>query len=142
MPVTFSVVSGPGTINGNNLSAEGDPDEDVAVTVRASQGGNDNYNPTHTDKTFVVHLVSGLEPEPGGFSIHPNPATSTIIVRLPVSPAFKALVLKDVLGRDVIDMDITQQELTVDVEKFPRGIYIVRITGDDQITYTKKIILR
>jgi hypothetical protein len=29
-----------------------------------------------------------------------------------------------------------------DVEKFPRGIYIVRLTGDDKFVYTKRIILK
>lgn len=54
LPVSFSIVSGPGTItNGNILSHTGAG----SVVVRASQGGSSIYNPaTSVDATITVSL--------------------------------------------------------------------------------------
>jgi len=68
--------------------------------------------------------------------------TSTIVVQLPLSSPFKAFALKDVAGRDVLNMEITRQEIAPDVEKFPGGIYIVRLIGDQKIASNKRVILK
>jgi hypothetical protein len=55
LPITYSLVSGPATLNGNVLTltrASG------AVVVRASQAGNDSYNPAaEVTRTFNVRAV-------------------------------------------------------------------------------------
>ena len=51
LTVSFSVVSGPGSINGSTLTYSGAG----SVVVRASQAGNGNYNPaTNVDRTITV----------------------------------------------------------------------------------------
>jgi hypothetical protein len=51
LAVSFSIVSGPATISGNTVTIIGAG----TVTVRASQGGNDNYNPApDVDQSFTV----------------------------------------------------------------------------------------
>ncbi|MEK7675541.1 MAG: MBG domain-containing protein, partial [Verrucomicrobiota bacterium] len=51
LPVTFSILSGPATIAGNTVTLTGGG----AVTVRASQAGNADYNPApDVDRTFTV----------------------------------------------------------------------------------------
>ena len=51
LAVSFSIVSGPATISGNTVAIIGAG----TVTVRASQGGNDNYNPApDVDQSFTV----------------------------------------------------------------------------------------
>jgi MBG domain (YGX type)/SdrD B-like domain/Putative Ig domain len=51
LPVSFSVLAGPATVSGNTLSLSGAG----TVTVRASQEGNDYYNPAApVDQSFVV----------------------------------------------------------------------------------------
>jgi hypothetical protein len=51
LPVTFSIVSGPATIDGNNLTMTGGG----LVTVRASQAGNAAYNAAiDVDRSFNV----------------------------------------------------------------------------------------
>lgn len=51
LTVSFSLVSGPATINGNTLTFTGTGN----LTVRASQAGNSNYNAaTNVDQTFTV----------------------------------------------------------------------------------------
>jgi hypothetical protein len=51
LSVTYSVVSGPATLNGSTLTYTGTGN----VVVRASQAGNTNYNPaTNVDRTIAV----------------------------------------------------------------------------------------
>jgi formylglycine-generating enzyme required for sulfatase activity len=50
LPVGFSVISGPATINGSSLTLTGSG----SVTIRASQAGNGNYLPAYTSITFNI----------------------------------------------------------------------------------------
>ena len=51
LPVSFSIFSGPATVSGNTVTITGAG----AVTVRASQPGNANYNAaTNVDQSFTV----------------------------------------------------------------------------------------
>lgn len=51
LPVSFSVVSGPATVNGNSLTLTGPG----TVVVQATQSGNGNYHAaTSVNQTFVV----------------------------------------------------------------------------------------
>jgi len=61
LAVSFSVVSGPGSINGSTLTYSGAGN----VVVRASQSGNTNYNSaTNVDRTIVVSA-----PAPSGIPV-------------------------------------------------------------------------
>ncbi|MBL9207199.1 MAG: hypothetical protein JNN01_19070, partial [Opitutaceae bacterium] len=50
LPITFSVVSGPATVNGRIVTVTGAG----SVVIRATQAGNSSYNPATADRTFVV----------------------------------------------------------------------------------------
>ncbi len=55
LPVTYTLVTGPGVLSGNTLTFTGAAG---TVVVRASQGGNDSYSAaTPIDLTFVVAAV-------------------------------------------------------------------------------------
>ncbi|HEX7902465.1 MAG TPA: T9SS type A sorting domain-containing protein [Chitinophagaceae bacterium] len=78
LPVGFSVVSGPGTITGNNLSFTGAGQ----VTVRASQPGNENY--LAADPVDQTILVYGTDEKKDGIKIfvYPNPTHGQVRVKL------------------------------------------------------------
>jgi hypothetical protein len=70
LPVSFSIVSGPATISGSTVTITGVG----TVTVRASQVGNENYNPAPSvDRSFQVSQVSYVFT--GFFSPVDNPPT-------------------------------------------------------------------
>jgi len=67
LPVSFSIVSGPATISGNIVTITGVG----TMTVRASQAGNSNYNPSPSvDRSFQVSYIYS-----GFFSPVENPPT-------------------------------------------------------------------
>lgn len=48
--ISFSIVSGPGTVNGNILN----PSSDGVIVVQASAPGNTQYNPASVNKSFNI----------------------------------------------------------------------------------------
>jgi hypothetical protein len=61
LPASFEVVSGPATVNGNELSLTG---EGGTVVVRALQNGNDEYNPAEpVERSFEVINPADVFPE-------------------------------------------------------------------------------
>ena len=55
LPVSFSIVSGPASISGNTITLDGNVG---TVVVRASQGGNTNYNAAaDVDQSFDVNKL-------------------------------------------------------------------------------------
>ncbi|MHC1707290.1 MAG: LamG-like jellyroll fold domain-containing protein [Bacteroidales bacterium] len=61
LPVSFDIVSGPATINGNTITLSGTEGE---VKVRATQGGNGTYTPaTPVINTFFVYDPATHLPE-------------------------------------------------------------------------------
>ena len=77
------------------------------------------------------------------FSISPNPATSKLNIKLNrslLSETNLDLSVYDVLGKKVYHRtEIGALETTVDVSKWNRGIYLVRISSKDS-TYTKRFV--
>lgn len=57
LPVTFTLLGGPATLNGNTVTLTGQPG---TVNIRASQAGNASYNPApNVDRSFTVSLPGG-----------------------------------------------------------------------------------
>lgn len=60
LQVSFSIVSGPATVSGNTITLNGTAG---TVVVRASQGGDVNYNPApNVDESFVVTIPGSSGP--------------------------------------------------------------------------------
>ncbi len=73
LPVTFSLVSGPASINGNLVSLNGTPG---TVVIRASQAGNINYNPApFVEQSFAV-VEAGPEDQTISFTAIPDKITT------------------------------------------------------------------
>jgi hypothetical protein len=60
LPVTFSVLSGPATLNRDQLLLTGVGQ----VTIRAEQAGNSQYQAVSVDQTFTVTSAGGVNEPP------------------------------------------------------------------------------
>ncbi len=56
LPITYSIVSGNATLSGNSLRLT----EVGPVTVRATQAGNENYEPATTEQIFVARSTQTI----------------------------------------------------------------------------------
>ena len=60
LPVSYQIVSGPATVNGNTITLSGNPG---TVVVKASQAGNDQYQPApEVEQSFVVAEPPNIPP--------------------------------------------------------------------------------
>jgi hypothetical protein len=66
LPVSFGILSGPATVTGTNVTITGTG----AVTVRASQSGNANYNAApNVDQPFTVFSPPSVNPSLSGTNL-------------------------------------------------------------------------
>jgi hypothetical protein len=102
LPVTYAVVSGPGYVDGNVLTFTGGSG---VVLVRASQGGDDSYNPANDiTLTFNVNVVGQqvyfgkLGSDDFAAAISADNKQGTLITRL--SATGEALIVKFAIAAD------------------------------------------
>jgi hypothetical protein len=121
------------------------------AAVRASNGcqdTNDNAadfvatTPTPRNSATAANVCStaGLKDNNiAGLAIYPNPLTGNILNITSNSDADKAVVIFDVLGKQVINTKATNG--TVNVSALTAGVYIVKVTEEGKIA-TKKLVVR
>jgi hypothetical protein len=110
LPVSFSIVSGPATISGNTVTVTGVG----TMTVRASQAGNSNYNPSPSvDRSFQVSYIYT-----GFFSPVENLPVFNVV------KAGQAIPVKFSLhGNQGLDIFATGHPTSVKIECSATGLY-------------------
>ncbi|MEX0968244.1 MAG: T9SS type A sorting domain-containing protein [Bacteroidia bacterium] len=99
-----------------------------------------DYNsPIITNQTVsVVKLQTGInEPEeviPVPFAIYPNPAQDVLHIRNTAAKGRLTLHIYDVTGRLWRQLEMGREEITLNIEHFPPGMYFVRdiVSGANQ----------
>ncbi len=91
------------------------------------------------DQTGIVSGDMGNE-----ILVYPNPTHSTITVMVATGHTFDALQLINATGQTVHTADLTKgkygkEVLQIDMQPYPRGIYLVRLSGGNT-SVTKRII--
>ena len=91
---------------------------------------------------FGFDLIDGMVDLSRTPNIHlsPNPANGTLHLTLSdVSQSYQ-ITLTDILGQEVYSSPITQSETTHDISKLSKGIYTWRISENNSIIKTGKLI--
>lgn len=76
-----------------------------------------------------------------GVSIYPNPAENTFKVTIPSQFSPASIVLYNVDGKVVNTITTMLQTLTIN-KKLPKGVYAVRITGNNSATATQMLLIK
>jgi PKD repeat protein len=83
--------------------------------------------------------TSGIDNGNAGVMIYPNPAEEQI--QLTGLNVYDALSLTSVTGRTLFTAQLSGQDVeTIDVSAYPRGIYLIRLTGDTATSFHKIIL--
>jgi hypothetical protein len=78
-----------------------------------------------TDSTAVLR-----EGAPGGITLFPNPAVSSVTINLADPSSMGGLLeVYDQVGRQVLTMRITSTQLLLDVSSWSAGMYFIRVSG-------------
>jgi hypothetical protein len=97
----------------------------------------ENVPLTPTIDQYCVDYLSGLSEEHIEFSLSPNPANETLTINFN-NPEFinERFVLYDVTGQELMQSQLTSNEMTINITNFPSGVYWVKIG-----VWVKKVII-
>ena len=116
LPVDLEIVAGSASISGNIISLDGTTGE---VTVRATQGGDANWNPAMAvERTFLVN-VPGLDNQTINFPAIPNKQTTDLPFSVSASATSGLTVSLEIisgpatLSGNTVTLDGTAGQVTV-----------------------------
>jgi hypothetical protein len=141
LPVSYSIVSGPGNIQGNTLSFTGQGN----VVVRASQPGNENYLPGAPMDQTVLVFADDEKKDCITIWIYPNPTRGRLKVKLDNKRHDKqyTLILYNSNGHPIESKIIRKNhfmfEVNFDLTNQQNGIYYLYVS-DGTNTYVRPVI--
>jgi hypothetical protein len=100
---------------------------------------HDNATGCNSQEEVEAACLTGLEEsavssQQSAVWIYPNPATSTITISTPATSEKNTILsLTDITGKEVLKRELKQAQHVIDVSGLPRGVYFVRITGEDAV---------
>ncbi|MDQ3535118.1 MAG: T9SS type A sorting domain-containing protein, partial [Bacteroidota bacterium] len=147
LPITFTIISGPASIEGNFIIITGIPG---MVVIQAEQEGNDMYEAAESiTMSFEVEEVTGDVDAVNGVDdiisktlmIYPNPATGYILVESPFINRNASILLLDIKGLKVlIPIKTTHTGYMIDTSNLPQGIYLLQLYIENKKVNRKIII--
>ncbi len=141
-----------GTVSGGGEYAEGST---ATITATANSGYHFvEWNDGNTDnpRTFTV-IASGnytatFAPNTGideatlaTMTLFPNPASSTVTVRLEGFEGMATIEVIDLSGKRVSEFRTQDAELQIDLRQLVQGAYFIRVTGE-KATAVSRLIVR
>ncbi len=105
-----------------------------------------DFNPPIVTEPFLTHFVDALGAQTFAgnvFVCHPNPADDRLNLSLKGSEKMQTLTVFDCTGKKVIADQMQQTaSASIDVSALSAGIYLVKITTDQNRTLTQKVSIR
>ncbi len=102
---------------------------------------NDDCSVTTTNFEIVIDDCVGIgEGESGSFSIYPNPVKDELTIKFTGKTSDTKVVIVNELGQMVYNtMTGADQQISINTSDFAKGIYAVRIYGENGVTEMKFI---
>ncbi|MEQ8477255.1 MAG: kelch repeat-containing protein [Fulvivirga sp.] len=133
--VTFSVIDGPASLNGNVINFEGVG----VVIVEASQEGNEGYLPADPVRhSFEIVKVTGLTDSimPLDLFVYPNPVTSKLLINDP-SQGISHISIVNSEGKIIKSITVNMPLKELDVSELRPGIYNIIIKDEKGIRVSR-----
>jgi type IX secretion system substrate protein len=105
--------------------------------------GENNVNLTNievsdysvSDSTNESSILERVE-----FKIYPNPNNGQFTIELP-SSGNQQIEVTDLLGKQVYSQTATQSTAQINLQGYPKGIYIVKVNSGEK-TFVEKIVVQ
>ncbi len=112
---------------------------DPTQAIHKGQGAGVVYQSDYDNITALdVLSVTEVQRAPS-FEISPNPAKNNLNIRLDNTMSSANVSIYDVLGKKVYSRSLSSVNTSIDVSKWNAGVYLVRISTDNQ-TLTKRFV--
>lgn len=116
--VTFYAAGNSANGNGNE---SGDQIYNSNITVDEAAGAG-----------FTESILSA-------FNLFPNPASELVNVKVPDYLVNSQIRMVDITGKTIFNQQLTESIVTIDINTFPAGIYVLEIVKDGQ-SYTSRLM--
>ncbi len=94
------------------------------------------FTKTHVSAAAVPEITAIDE-----FTIYPNPASGAATIQLAGNQKWNNLVVSDITGKAVFETKLFgESSLTIPVDKFEPGVYVVSLLSDNSKAVQKLII--
>tara|TARA_B110000046_G_scaffold169771_1_gene189168 strand:- start:44 stop:790 length:747 start_codon:yes stop_codon:yes gene_type:complete len=106
-----------------------------SLSVIYAKGSSSNYAYHGGNRGFTTLGVSlGIaENKLLNFEMYPNPVTDALNIQLPTGTEKVEVDIFDISGRLVSSKTISSNDTSIDVQKFSKGIYIIRVATNNKI---------
>ena len=84
---------------------------------------------------LILDAISNFSDK--GFKIYPNPSNGLINLNLGNIPDH--IEIFNAFGTQVLDLETNQQEIVIDIQDYPKGIYILNLIYGNEI-YSQKLL--
>jgi len=71
------------------------------------------------------------------FTVYPNPSTGPFIILQQETNSHNTLTILNLKGQEILQLTIKQPSTQIDVSTLPRGVYFIKIHGDQTIQVIK-----
>ena len=95
---------------------------------------------TTTNTVSLISSDSNVHPQTLNFSIHPNPANSTVTISVDESLVGSMLTVTDITGKQIKAVELETGNYKLETNGFPSGIYFASIRAHYQ-TITRKLVI-
>ncbi len=132
--------SNPGLISNISISAiGGDGNASLGFTPATNQVGTAQIKLSLTDNSgnkrlvifyiFVIDATGMKELNKELFRIYPNPVSEMLNIELAPNQ-FREFTITDITGRLILKQDVTSDHITLNMNNWTKGVYLLNITGD------------
>jgi beta-glucanase (GH16 family) len=90
--------------------------------------------------TTAVEETDSENIEPNGIKIFPNPSSGIFTLRIPDEKT-GTICIRNLLGEQVFQSDLTEKNTGIDLSEFPKGIYYFQVTLEKK-KFTGKVLLQ
>jgi Leucine-rich repeat (LRR) protein len=135
LDVTFELVSGDATINGNTLTLN----QAGKVEIKAVQTGNNEYEPAETSIAITVDVATGIENVlKNAIQIYPNPIVQELNIKFEKNEN-RMIYIYDLSGHLMFQKESYSNSEKLNISTYKRGMYILKIQSESE-TINHKIL--
>ena len=95
-----------------------------------------------TDKDGMIHSEIEISKNANPPGVFPNPFSDQITIKLQDNLLEYDIVITDLQGRKVTEVNNVKEVVTITTQDFQSGIYIISVLGNNRTPVTKKLILK
>ena len=109
--------------------------------VEMVESGNGSLTPG-VQQTYEIIVVDGIHNRQVTLeaAVYPNPVTDRLVLRVYDTLATLRYTLTDANGRTLASDDISDEQTTIEMDRFAQGVYFVRVTDGDAAVRTFKVV--